>query len=130
MYLFRWRKGQRDCAIMLVYVWEHIFSLYYRTAWWIVMKIGGDEVPIAPPSCSGFSARSAQGHIQGGAQIGKRGPHLQSTFSSDKKATSTNRMDNSTLKAFWKKYWVFFFLLRNPFRGQFFTSFPNWIFMR
>ena len=30
MYLFRWKRG--GGALMHVYVWEYIVSLYYRTA--------------------------------------------------------------------------------------------------
>ena len=32
---------------MHVYVWEHIASLYYRTALWMFTKLGRDEVLIA-----------------------------------------------------------------------------------
>ena len=46
MNLFRWRKGGGG-ALMYVYVWEHIVSLYYRTAWWMFMKFGRDEVLMA-----------------------------------------------------------------------------------
>ena len=31
-----------------VYVWEHIVSLYYRTALWIFTKLGRDEVLMVP----------------------------------------------------------------------------------
>ena len=31
-------------ALMHVYVWEHIVSLYYRTALWMFTKLGRDEV--------------------------------------------------------------------------------------
>ena len=30
-----------------VYVWEHIVSLYYRTAEWMFTKLGRDEVLMA-----------------------------------------------------------------------------------
>ena len=33
---------------MHVYVWEYIVSLYYRIALWVLMKLGRDEVLIAP----------------------------------------------------------------------------------
>ena len=33
---------------MHVYVWEHIVSLYYRTAYWMFKTIGRDEVLKAP----------------------------------------------------------------------------------
>ena len=32
---------------MHVYVWEHIVSLYYRTAEWMFTKLGRDEVLMA-----------------------------------------------------------------------------------
>ena len=35
-------------ALMHVYVWEHIVSFYYRIALWILMKLGRDEVLMAP----------------------------------------------------------------------------------
>ena len=47
MYLFRWRKGGGG-ALMHVYAWEHIVSLYYRTAWLMFTKLGRDEVFMAP----------------------------------------------------------------------------------
>ena len=46
-----------------------------------------------------FSARSAQGRIQGGAEIGLGGPLLQETSSSDRKATATNQVDSNDLEA-------------------------------
>ena len=51
----------------------HIFNFFSRTAWWILMKLGRNEVLVVPYKCCCFSARSAQGHIQGGAKIGHRG---------------------------------------------------------
>ena len=33
---------------MHVYVWEHIVSLYYRTASWMFTKLGRDEVLMVP----------------------------------------------------------------------------------
>ena len=33
---------------MHVYVWEHIVSLYHRTASWMFTKFGRDEVLVAP----------------------------------------------------------------------------------
>ena len=35
-------------ALMHVYVWEHIVSLYYITAEWMFTKLGRDEMLIAP----------------------------------------------------------------------------------
>ena len=70
LYLGEERGG---CALMHVYVWEHIVSLSYRTNWWIFMKIGRDEVLIVPYMFCCFSARSVQERIHGGAKIGHRG---------------------------------------------------------
>ena len=33
---------------MHVYEWEHIVSLYYRTAQWMFTKLGRDEVLMVP----------------------------------------------------------------------------------
>ena len=59
----------------------HIFDFLSRTAWWILMKLGRDEVLMVPYKCCCFSARSAQGWIQGGAKIGHGGsPSLRNFF--------------------------------------------------
>ena len=75
-------------ALRHVYVWEHIFDFFSRTAGWILMILGRDEVLMVPYKCYCFSARSAQGRIQGGANIGHGGPLLQETSSSDQKGYS------------------------------------------
>ena len=80
-----------------------IFNFFSRTTWWILMKLGRDEVLMVPYKCCCFSARSAQGRIQGGANIGHGGPLLQETSSSDRKATATNRMHSNDLEACGKK---------------------------
>ena len=71
--LFRWRKEGGGVALMHVYVWEHIVSLYYRTVWWMFTKLDRDEVLMVLHLCLGFTAKSAQGWIQGGAKIGQWG---------------------------------------------------------
>ena len=58
----------------------HIFNFFSRTAWWILMKLGRDEVLMVPYKCCCFSARSAQGQIQGGAKIGQRGSPSSRNF--------------------------------------------------
>ena len=65
------------------------------------MKLGMDEVLKVPYKCCCFSARSAQGRIQGGAKIGHGGggPLLQEASSSEWKATATNQMHSSDLEA-------------------------------
>ena len=81
----------------------HIFNFFYRTAWWILIKLGRDEVLMVPYKCCCFSARSAQGRTQGGAKIGHRGSLLQESFSLDRKATATNQMHSNDLEACGKK---------------------------
>ena len=51
----------------------HIFNFFSRTAWWILMKLGRDEVLMVPYKCCCFSDRSTQGRIQGGAKMGHGG---------------------------------------------------------
>ena len=51
----------------------HIFDFFSRTAWWILMKLGRYEVLMVPYKCCCFSARSAQGRIQGGGKSRSRG---------------------------------------------------------
>ena len=90
-----------------VYVWEHIFDLFSRTAGWILMKLDRDEVLMVPYKCCCFSARSTKGRIQGGANIGHGGPLLQETSSSDRKATATNGMHSNDLESCGKKCLLF-----------------------
>ena len=73
------------------------------------MKLGRDEVLMVPYKCCCFSARSAQGWIQGGAKIGHRGSLLQETSCSDRKATWTNRLHSNDLEACGKKCCYFWF---------------------
>ena len=67
-------------ALMHVYVWQHIVSLYYSTAQWMFTKLGRDEVLMVPYKCCYFSARSPQGRIQGGAKIGHAGDPFFNNF--------------------------------------------------
>ena len=73
------------------------------------MKLGRDEVLMVPYKCCCFSARSAQGRIQGGAKIGHGVPLLQETSSSDREATATNQMHSSDQEACGKKCCYFWF---------------------
>ena len=57
--------------LMQVYVWEH--SLSYRTDWWMLTKLGRDEVIMTLHVHLGFLARSAQRWIQGSTKIGQWG---------------------------------------------------------
>ena len=49
------------------------FRLLLKTARWILMKLVRDEVLMVPYKCCCFSARSAQGRIQGRAKVGHGG---------------------------------------------------------
>ena len=53
---------------MHVYVWEHIASLYYRTASWMFTKLGRDEVLMVWHMLKDVLAIFAQGQIQGEAK--------------------------------------------------------------
>ena len=108
----------------------HIFNFFSRTAWWILMNLGRDEVLMVPYKCCCFSARSAQGRIQGGAKIGQRGPLLQETSSSDWKATATNQMDNNHLEACGKKCYYFWFHSEVKFLTRFWRLFGLKSFLR
>ena len=96
----------------------HIFNFFFRTAWWILMKLGRDDVLIVPYKCCCFSARSAQGRIQGGAKIG-----LQKSSSSDRKATATNRMHSNNLETCGKKCCYFWFHSEVKFLTRFWRFF-------
>ena len=61
-------KGGGGSALIHVYVWEHIASLYYRTAKWVFTKLGRDEVLMAPHMHKDVFAIFAQGRIQGEAK--------------------------------------------------------------
>ena len=63
MYLLGEKGG--GGALMHVYVWEHIVSIYYSTAWWMFTKLGRDEVLMVPYKCC-FSARSPRGGSRAG----------------------------------------------------------------
>ena len=58
----------------------HIFNFFSRTSWWILMKLGRDEVLMVPYKCCCFSARYAQGGIQSGTKIGHGGSPSSRNF--------------------------------------------------
>ena len=70
-----------------------------------------------------FSARAAQGRIQGGANIGHGGPLIQETSSSDRKATATNQMHSNDLEAYGKKCCYFWFHFEVKFLTRFWRLF-------
>ena len=108
-------------ALMHVHVWEHIVSLYYRTAQWMFTKLGRHEVLMVPYKCCCFSARSVQGRIQGRAEIDHGGLLLQLTSASGWKATATNRMHSNDLEACGMLYCYFWF----HFKVKFLTCFRH-----
>ena len=73
-----------------------------RIACWNLIKLGIDEVLKVPDKCC-FSAKSAQGSIQGEAKVCHGGPLFQETSSLDRKATTTNIMYSNDLEACRKK---------------------------
>ena len=102
----------------------YILNFFSRTTGWILMKLSRDKVLMVPNKCCCFSARYAQGQIQGGAKLGYRGgPLLQETSSSDRKATATNRMHSNDLESCGKKCCSFWFHSAVKFFYAFLTSF-------
>ena len=63
-------SGVRRPSVVRPSVNFHIFNFFSGTAWWILMKLGRDEVLMVSYKCCCFLARSAMGRIQGGAKIG------------------------------------------------------------
>ena len=53
-----------------------IFDYFSRTAWWILMKLGIDEVLNVPHKCCCFLARSAEWWIQNETKVGHWGPQM------------------------------------------------------
>ena len=100
------KKRKRGCTND-VYVWEHILSLCFSTAWQILKKVGRDEVVMVSYRYKWFMTRSAIGMDPGQGKIGHGGSPskgLKRTFSSDLKASElTNQTHSSNLKVFRKK---------------------------
>ena len=53
-------------ALMHVYVWEHIVSLYYRTSKWMFTKLSRDEVLMVPYKCCCFRPDPSRGGSRAG----------------------------------------------------------------
>ena len=70
------------------------------------MKLGRDEVLMVPYKCGFFPPDLPRGGSRAG-KIGQRGPLLQETSSSDRKATATNQVDSNDLEACGKKCVIF-----------------------
>ena len=67
-------------VLVHINVLEHIVCLCFRTAWWLFMKLGRDEVLMAPHFLLDFFANPAQRWIQGGAKIGQWGVRSPDCF--------------------------------------------------
>ena len=87
---------------------EYLVSLSYRTACWMFMKLGRDEVIMAPHMSFGFLANSAHGLIQGGAKIGQWGVASPKDFFR-LEGFSDNRMYSIDLKEYGEKRCYFWF---------------------
>ena len=104
--------------------------LLIRTAWWMFMKLGKDEVLMAPYMHYDVSAISAQGRIQGRAKIGHGCSHLKKNCFLAQKATATNRMHSNDLEACGMKLCCFWFhsdvkfLTRSLYSGE--RQWPTW----
>ena len=85
------------------------FFSFFSVSQFTGTQLGMHEVLMVPYKCCCFSARSAQGRIQGGAKIGHRGHLLQETSSSDQKATATNQMHSNDQEACGEKCCYFWF---------------------
>ena len=59
----------------------HIFNFFYRTAWWILMKLGRDEVLMVPYKCCLFFSQIRPGVDPGRGKNRSRGsPSLRNFF--------------------------------------------------
>ena len=72
--------GERRGGVTYACICMGIHSLSYRKGWWMLTKLGRDEVIMALQMRLGFSARSAQRWIQGGVKIGQWGALFQKDF--------------------------------------------------
>ena len=111
---------ERGGAVMHVYVWEHIVSLYYRTTWWMFTKLDRDEVLMTLHIVKMFRPYPPWGGSRVRQKLvkGAGGPSFKKTSSSDWKATATNRMHNNDLEACEMKCCSFLV----PFRSQIFDT--------
>ena len=81
----------------------HIFKLI---SWWILMKFGRDEILMVPYKSCCFSARVAQGRLQGGAKLVTGSPSLMNFFRLDGYSNS-NRMHSYDLEV-WEEVLLVF----------------------
>ena len=110
-------EGRGGVALMHVYVLEHKVS-HYRTAWQIFMKLGRDEVLMAPHMHEGVLARSTQGRIQGRAKIGDGGASSRKCFFRLEGYSNKPNVQQWS-RSMWDEVLLFFV----PFWSQFFYAF-------
>ena len=94
---------------MHVYVLEHIVSLSYRTDRWKFTKLGMDEVRMIHDKCCCFWPDPSRCRSRVWQKKRHGGPLLQTTFSSDRKATASNHMHSNDLEACGMKCFYFWF---------------------
>ena len=110
-------------ALMHIYVWEHIVSLYYRTAWWMFTNLVGIKYTWPSICIKVFRPYLPKGGSRAGQKKVAGGPLLKKTYSSDWKATATNRMHSNDLEACGMKCCFLFhskveFLTRSLYSGE------------
>ena len=92
-------------AVMHPYLWEHIVSLYYRTAGWMIIKHGRDKESIALHVCKAFPPDP----LRGGAKIGRgRAPFFKKLLQIGR---PQQQIENITMlkKHVVKQFWNFWF---------------------
>ena len=101
------------------YVLEHIVSLSYRTAQWMLTKLGRDEILMAPHLCLGFQQTPPRDGSRAGQKYVNEGSLLQRTPSSEWKATRPQQIECSAVSKSMKV--VLLFVV--PFWGEMFDGF-------
>ena len=103
--------------LMHVCVWEHIVSIYYRTACWMFQNLVG-MMCLWPAHALRCFRQIGPGQIQGRVKLGHRGSPSSRNFF-DRKATATNLMHSNDLEACGMKCCYFWF----PSEVKFLTRF-------
>ena len=88
-------SGEGRGALMHVYVWEHIVSLYCRIVWWMFTKLGRDKNSMPCTCVKAFWPDPPWGRSRVRQEQVTGSP--KKTSFSDKKDTATNRMHSSDL---------------------------------
>ena len=108
-----------ETVLSSVVVNFHIFNFFSITARLILIKLGRDEVLMVPYKFCCLSARSAQGRIKGGAEIGHGVPFFKKLLLQTEKQQKQNASQWS--RSMWEDDLVLLFLV--PCRSQIFDAF-------